>query len=81
MVWEPETEQPESEHLTVYDLLAMPEDERNAVMQRAFEMAEKEDFEVFEAYEIYDDYNEEFDAETKETSKRTATSRNLDREL
>ena len=80
-VWEPETEQPESEHLTVYDLLAMPEDERNAVMQRAFEMAAKEDFEVFEAYEIYDDYNEEFDAETKETSKRTATSRNLDREL
>lgn len=67
-VWQPETEQPESEHLTVYDLLAMPEDERKAVMERAFEHASKEDFEIFEAYEIYDDYDEEFDAETEEIS-------------
>ena len=68
-VWEPETEQTDSEHLTVYDLLAMPEDERQAVMNRAFELAAKEDFEVFEAYEIFDGYSEEFDAETTGTSK------------
>ncbi len=67
-VWEPETEQSESEHLTVYDLLAMPEDEREAVMERAFKAAAKEDFEIFEAYEVYDDYHEEFDAETKAIS-------------
>ncbi len=62
--WEPERERLESEHITVYDLLAMPEDERKALMARAFELAAEEDFEVFEAYELYDDYNEEFDAET-----------------
>ena len=45
----------------------MPEDERKEVMNRAFELAAKEDFEVFEAYEIYDDYDEEFDAKTTET--------------
>lgn len=68
-VWEPETEQPDSEHLTVYDLLAMPEEEREAVMERAFELAANYDFEVFEANEVYDDYNEEFDAETTAPSK------------
>ncbi len=68
-VRQPESEQSESGHLTVYDLLAMPEDERKAVMDKAFELAAMEDFEVFEAYEVYDDYNEEFDAETTETSK------------
>lgn len=61
--WEPERVQPESEHLTVYDLLAMPEDERQAVMARAFELAAQEDFEIFEANEVYDDYDEEFDAQ------------------
>ncbi|MCY3832560.1 MAG: XRE family transcriptional regulator [Chloroflexi bacterium] len=63
-VWEPEFEQSDSEHLTVYDLLAMPEDERRAVMERAFELAAEEDFEIFEANEIFDDYDEDFDAET-----------------
>lgn len=62
-VWEPESEQTDSEHLTVYDLLAMPEDERNAVMKRAFELAANEDFETFEADEVYDDYDEIYDAE------------------
>ena len=63
-VWEPDTKQSDSGHLTVYDLLAMPEDERNAVMERAFELAADEDFEIFEADEIYDDYDEEFDADS-----------------
>ncbi len=61
--WEPEREQPESKHLTVYDLLAMPEAERKAVMERAFELAAEEDFEIFEANEIFDEYDENFDAE------------------
>ena len=38
-VWEPESEPSDSEHLTVYDLLVMPEDERQAEMDRAFELA------------------------------------------
>ncbi|MDE2637529.1 MAG: XRE family transcriptional regulator [Chloroflexota bacterium] len=67
--WEPEKERHDSEHLTVYDLLAMPEDERKAVIARAFELAANEDFEEFEAYEIYDDYIEELDDETTESSK------------
>lgn len=62
-VWEPETEQSESEHLTVYDLLAMPEDERKAVMGRAFELAEDYDFEIFEANEFYE--LEDFDDEAR----------------
>ena len=61
--WEPASDQPESAHLTVYDLLAMPEDERKAVMERAFELAAKEDFDIFEANEIFDEYDEKFDAE------------------
>ena len=32
----------------------MPEDERNAVMERAFALAADEDFEIFEAYEYYE---------------------------
>ncbi len=68
-IWEPDPEPSESEHLTVHDLLEMPEDERNAVMERAFELAADEDFEIFEANEIFDDYDEEFDAATTETSK------------
>lgn len=67
-VWEPASMPAESAHLTVYDLLAMPEDERKAVMERAFRLAAEEDFEVFEAYELYDDYNEEFDDETYSAS-------------
>lgn len=62
-IWEPETKHADSEHLTVYDLLAMPEEERNAVMERAFELAAAHGFENFEAYEVFDDYDEEFDAE------------------
>ncbi len=60
-VWEPESEQTDSEHLTVYDLLKMPEDERNAVMARAFKLAADYDFEIFEADEFYED--EDFDDE------------------
>ena len=58
--WEPEKEQPESEHLTVYDVLAMPEDERKAVMDKAFELAADYDFEIFEADEFYEaeDFND-----------------------
>lgn len=62
-VWEPKPPQSETKHLTVYDLLAMPEVERNAVMQRAFELAAEEDFEIFEANEIFDDYGEDFGVE------------------
>ena len=61
--WEPETEQRESEHLTVYDLLAMPEEERKAVMDRAFELAADYDFEKFEADEFYE--LEDFDDEAR----------------
>lgn len=53
-VWEQEPKQTESAHLTVYDLLAMPEDERNAVMERAFNLAADYDFEIFEADEFYE---------------------------
>ena len=59
-VWEPESEQTDSEHMTVYDLLAMPEDERKVVMERAFELAENYDFEIFEADEFYE--SEDFNA-------------------
>ena len=62
-VWEPAPQQSESEHLTVYDLLAMPEDERHAVMERAFQAAADYDFEVFEANEFYE--LEDFDDETR----------------
>jgi len=60
-VWEPEPQQSEPDHLTVYDLLAMPEDERNAVMERAFEAAADYDFEIFEANEFYalEDFDDE----------------------
>ena len=45
---------PESNHLTVHDLLMMPEAQRNEVMGRAFDLASKEDFEIFEADEFYE---------------------------
>ncbi|MDE2951431.1 MAG: XRE family transcriptional regulator [Chloroflexota bacterium] len=53
----------ESTHLTVRDLLAMPEKERQAIMAEAFALAAEEEFEIFEANEIIDDYDEDFDAE------------------
>lgn len=62
-LWEPESKHPKSEHLTVYDLLAMPEDERQAVMDRAFERAAEYDFEIFEANEFYE--LEDFDDEAR----------------
>ena len=60
-VWEPERKRLESEHITVYDLLAMPEDERKAVMDRAFMLAADYDFEIFEADEFYEigDFDDE----------------------
>ena len=66
-ILETEVTSKKSEHVTVYDLLAMPELERQEVMEKAFALAAEEDFEIFEAYEVYDDYDEEFDAETSET--------------
>jgi Zn-dependent peptidase ImmA (M78 family)/DNA-binding XRE family transcriptional regulator len=42
------------EHLTVYDLLAMSEEERNRVMKAAFDLAAKDDFEIFEAFDEMD---------------------------
>lgn len=39
-----------SKHLTVRDLLKMSEEQRNAVMERAFALAADEEFEIFEAY-------------------------------
>lgn len=68
-VWKTEPEASESEHLTVYDLLAMPEDEREAVMERAFEAAADYDFEIFEANEVYD--YEDFDDHARPSTTRT----------
>lgn len=49
-------------HLNVYDLLGMPEAERNEIMAKAFAAAaEDEDYEIFEANEIYDEYDELYD--------------------
>lgn len=62
-IWEQESEQSDSEHLTVYDLMEMPEDERNAVMEQAFELAADYDFEIFEANEFYE--LEDFDDEAR----------------
>ena len=41
-------------HLTVYDLMALPQEEQERVMAKAFELAAQEDFEIFEANELYD---------------------------
>ena len=59
-VWEPEPVQSAGDHLTVYDLMAMPEDERKAVMDKAFELAANYDFEIFEADEFFEaeDFND-----------------------
>ena len=47
-------EEKESGHLTVRDLLKMPEQQRNAVMERAFALAAEDEFERFEANEYYE---------------------------
>ena len=47
-------EEQNSEHLTVHDLLGMPEDERNMIMKRALALAAEDDFETFEADEFYE---------------------------
>ena len=59
----------ECNHLTVRDLLAMQDDVRQEVMNRAFALAAEEDFEVFEANEIIDDYNEVLNAEANNKAK------------
>jgi len=41
-------------HLTVYDLLAMPEEQRQKVMAEAFALAANEEFETFDAYDEID---------------------------
>jgi Zn-dependent peptidase ImmA (M78 family)/transcriptional regulator with XRE-family HTH domain len=41
-------------HLTIYDLLAMPEAERQYVMEAAFALAAQEKFETFDAFEEMD---------------------------
>ena len=48
----------ESGHLTVYDLLKMPEAERKAVIERAFALAAEEEFEILEAFDA-EDFNDE----------------------
>lgn len=45
---------PHDKHITIYDLLAMSENERNEIIKRAFELAALEDFEIFEANEVFD---------------------------
>ncbi len=60
-ILEPDLEEAESTHLTVRDLLAMPEQERQTAMEEAFALAAEEEFEIFEANEIFDDYDEAFD--------------------
>ncbi len=49
-----ETSSPTDHHLTVYDLMAMPADERERVVARAFAKASDEVFETFEAYDEID---------------------------
>lgn len=41
-------------HLTVYDLLAMPEEQRQKVMAEAFALAAEEEFETFDAFDEMD---------------------------
>lgn len=43
-----------SNHLTVYDLIAMPEADRQKVITEAFALAAREDVEFLEAYEVED---------------------------
>jgi len=45
---------PTNHHLTVYDLMAMPADERERVVARAFAKASDEVFETFEAEDEID---------------------------
>jgi len=45
---------PTTHHLTVYDLMAMPADERERVVARAFAKASDEVFETFEAEDEID---------------------------
>jgi hypothetical protein len=42
-------------HLIVHDLLAMPEDERQALLEKAITLAADDDFDICEANEIIDD--------------------------
>lgn len=55
-----------ADHLTVRDLLRMPEDERNLIMKRAFALAAEDDFETFEADDFYE--FEDIDADEAEDS-------------
>lgn len=48
------TSSPSNHHLTVYDLMAMPIDERERVVARAFAKASDEVFETFEAEDDID---------------------------
>lgn len=41
-------------HLTVYDLLAMPEEQREKVMADAFALAANEEIETFDTYDDID---------------------------
>jgi hypothetical protein len=44
----------EPKRFTIYDLMALPQEEQDRVMAKAFELAAQEDFEMFEADEVYD---------------------------
>jgi Zn-dependent peptidase ImmA (M78 family)/DNA-binding XRE family transcriptional regulator len=48
------TVQNEPKRFTIYDLMALPQEEQERVMAKAFELAAQEDFEIFEADELYD---------------------------
>lgn len=48
------------QHLTVYDLLALPLDERERMVARAFANASHEVFETFEAYDEIDFNDDSF---------------------
>ena len=51
---------------SVHDLLAMPDDQRQAAMEAAFALAAEEDFEIFEANEIHNEaHDDEVFAETE----------------
>jgi len=53
-VFETEMKTTTPHHLTVYDLLKMPEAQRQQVMAEAFALAANEDFETFEAFDDMD---------------------------
>jgi len=56
--FEPKVSAPSEGRFTIYDLLMLPENERQQVMETAFAAAANEDFETFEANEFFEEAEE-----------------------